>query len=152
VAALGDNRVVRDVERFGHRSRFEHDPLRDTVRTRLTEMMVSERWYRMRAEAAYALWCAPRAFGSVDAAAETLAAVLDRYRSSALVVNRGPFVGPCLILPLMPERPEMLALKAAAIRPGPVLEQAALRLVPLMHTTGAETAVRRAADVDTVRR
>lgn len=83
VLALGLNRVVTDIERDLHAypSLYADHPLRDSLRTRLIECL-SDSVPSVRAEAARALWKAPRTFGSQPAAAETLAALLDRVRTS----------------------------------------------------------------------
>src|SRR5258708_7387057 len=60
-------------------ARFATLPLRDSLRLGLCELLVDPA-PSVRAEAARALWKAPRAFGPVPAAAESLAAVLDRAR------------------------------------------------------------------------
>jgi hypothetical protein len=111
--ALGENLVVADLEAdsVAHGSRFAHDPLRDSIRTRLAELTAADPVEAIRIEAAHALWRSPRAFGRVAPAAETLAAVLDRARGGE-----------------SPSRSLALALEAAAVEPDSSLKQAARRL------------------------
>lgn len=77
--ALGVNLIVTDVERDrpAFPSRYAGHPLRDSLRIRLLAAL-DDPVERVRAESARALWKAPRTFGPQPAAAETLAAVLER--------------------------------------------------------------------------
>jgi hypothetical protein len=77
--ALGVNLIVTDVEhdRPGFPSRHAAHPLRDSLRNRLLEALRDPEEL-VRAEAARALWKAPRTFGVQPAAAGTLAAILER--------------------------------------------------------------------------
>lgn len=111
VLALGINLVVSDIEHATRErpSRFGGLPLRDTLRIRLLEAL-RDSSEAVRAEAARALWKAPRTFGRLDAAAETLAAVLGRASRPSAV-----------------ERFTWLALDAAAGAPDPRLKAAAAR-------------------------
>jgi 4-amino-4-deoxy-L-arabinose transferase-like glycosyltransferase len=86
VLALGVNMIVTDMERVGGSlpSRYAHHPLRDSLRARLLAAL-SDSSEAVRAEAARALWKAPRTFGPQPEAAETLAAVLDRVRTRGSV-------------------------------------------------------------------
>ncbi|MBI5709623.1 MAG: hypothetical protein HZC42_04850 [Candidatus Eisenbacteria bacterium] len=79
VLALGRNLVVSDIEHpvVSRPSRFLHHPLRDSLALRLAEAL-ADPLPAIRAEAARALWLAPRTFGPQPAAAGTLAALLDR--------------------------------------------------------------------------
>jgi hypothetical protein len=78
--ALGVNLIVTDVERADatRPSRYASHPLRASLRDRLVEAVRDDSVESVRAEAARALWKAPVTFGRQPAAAETLAAVLDR--------------------------------------------------------------------------
>jgi hypothetical protein len=111
VLALGVNLVVAGIEHetSEHPSPFARLPLRDSLRVRLLAAL-GDPVEDVRAEAARALWKAPRTFGAQPAAAETLAAVLDRA-----------------LLPGSVERLTWLALDAAAGRPDPGLRAAAAR-------------------------
>ena len=132
--ALGVNLVVSDIEHAGPRpgcercppARFAALPLRDSLRAGLLELM-RDSIPAVRAEAARALWKAPLTFGSLPAAAESLAAVLTAEA-------HGPAPG-------SPERLAWLALDAAAGAPHPGLKRAAARFA----ATTRDTALRRAA-------
>ena len=80
VLGLGENMIVSDVEHASatRPSRWHGSPVRDSLRARLREALAGDSTVAVRAEAARALWKAPRTFGLEAAAAETLAAVLDR--------------------------------------------------------------------------
>ena len=129
VLALGVNLIVKDIERASERwpAKYAAHPLRDSLRVYLLEALrdASE---SIRAQAARALWKAPRTFGNQSAAAETLAAVLDRAaRPGAL------------------ERLAWLALDAAAGAPHPGLKAAAARFAQATADTElARVAVRAA--------
>ncbi len=77
--ALGVNLIVTDIEhdRPAFPARHLDDPLRDSLRVRLVTLL-GDPVEEVRCEAARALWKAPRTFGRRPAAAETLAAVLER--------------------------------------------------------------------------
>jgi len=132
--ALGVNLVVSDIEHAGPRpgceqcppARFATLPLRDSLRTGLLDLM-RDSIPAVRAEAARALWKAPVTFGTVPAAAETLAAALTGEL-------HGPTAG-------SPERLAWLALDAAAGAPHPALKRAAARFA----ASTTDTALRRAA-------
>jgi len=111
VLALGINRVVTGIERDTSRvpAGDARSPVRDSLRARLLECL-GDPVEIIRAEAARALWKAPRTFGTERAAAETLAAMLARAAS-----GRGP------------ERLAWLALDAAAGAPDSSLKHAAAR-------------------------
>lgn len=111
VLAMGVNLVVAGIEHETPESPspFAALPLRDSLRVRLLGAL-HDPVEDVRAEAARALWKAPRTFGPQPAAAETLAAVLDRA-----------------LLPGSVERLTWLALDAAAGRPDPGLRAAAAR-------------------------
>lgn len=111
VLALGVNLVVAGIEHetAEHPSPFSGLALRDSMRARLLAAL-HDPVEDVRAEAARALWKAPRTFGTQPAAAETLAGVLDRA-----------------LLPGSVERLTWLALDAAAGRPDPGLRAAATR-------------------------
>jgi len=113
VLALGVNLIVDDIQRATERqpSRFAAHPLRARLRDRLLEALARDSVESIRAEAARALWKAPRAFGAQPAAAETLAAVLDRAGQEGSL-----------------ERLAWLALDAAAGPPSVPLKAAARRL------------------------
>ncbi len=123
--ALGVNLVVSDFEHSepGHPSRYASLPLRDSLRAGLM-VLLRDSVEAVRAEAARALWKAPRTFGTVPAAAETLVAVLDRAGR-----------------PGVPERLAWLALDAAAGAPHPGLRGAAARFA----ATTTDSELRRAA-------
>jgi hypothetical protein len=125
VLALGRNRIVTDIE---HSTELRpatllDSPVRDSLRTRLIEVL-RDPVEVVRAEAARALWNAPRTFGPQPAAAETLAAVLDRAAA-------GPG----------PERLAWLALDAAAGVPDSALKRAAAAFA----AATPDTALRRRA-------
>jgi hypothetical protein len=105
------NLIVQDIQGSAvtRPSRFAAHPLRDSLRTRLVECL-EDPVESVRAEAARGLWKAPVAFGAVPAAAETLAAMLDRAAD-----------------PSRPERLVWLALDAAAGAPNASLQAAAAR-------------------------
>jgi hypothetical protein len=109
--ALGVNLVVAGIEHATPErpvpDRFL--PVRDSIRVRLIGGL-TDPVEAVRAEAARALWKAPLAFGRVPAAADTLAAVLDRA-----------------LRPDAVERLAWLALDAAAGAPDPGLKAAAAR-------------------------
>lgn len=130
VQALGVNLVVHDLEHpaSGGESRFERAPLREDLRSRLLAVLAGDPVSEVRGEAAHALWVAPRAFGRVEAAAETLAAVL------AATGSRTP-----------PTRAVWLALDAAAGPPHPGLKRAAARLALTARDPQLAGAARRAA-------
>jgi hypothetical protein len=109
--AMGVNLIVTDIEhdRPGFPSRYSTHPLRDTLRVRLAQLLLDPT-EPVRVEAARALWNAQRAFGPQPAAAETLAAVLDRRAND-----------------VAPGREAWLALDAAAGRPDSILLAAAER-------------------------
>lgn len=111
VLALGQNVIVTDIEHAAitRPSRFAAHPVRDSLRVRLVECLADPA-EAVRAEAARALWNAPLAFGPMPAAAETLAAVLDRAAD-----------------PARPQRLVWLALDAAAGAPHRSLQSAAER-------------------------
>lgn len=123
--ALGVNTIVTDIERDrpAFPSRHEGHPLRDSLRVRLLELL-RDADETVRAEAARALWKAPRTFGPHPAAAGTLAAML---------LRRGdrPDAG----------REAWLALDAAAGATDPVLRGAARRFA----VTSPDTALARVA-------
>jgi hypothetical protein len=77
--ALGTNLIVTDIERDrpAFPSRHGGNPLRDSLRVRLLELLDDPN-ETVRAEAARSLWNGPRTFGPQPAAAETLSAMLDR--------------------------------------------------------------------------
>ena len=111
VLALGVNLIVTDIERSSpvRPARYLDEPVRAALGARLRECL-RDSVEVVRAEAARALWKAPRTFGVEPAAAETLAAILDRAnRPGAL------------------ERLSWLALDAAAGAPQPALKAAAAR-------------------------
>ena len=112
VLALGVNLIVTDVERASRErpARFADHPLRERLRDRLLEALATDSLESVRAEAARALWKAPRTYGAQPAAAETLAAVLERAARGGTV-----------------ERLAWLALDAAAGAPHPHLKLAAAR-------------------------
>lgn len=128
--ALGLNTVVTDIERASvtYPSRFAGLPLRDSVRVAL-ERALRDPVEGVRAEAAHALWLAPRAFGPEPAAAGTLAAILDRaVRPGAL------------------ERLTWLALDAAAGARDPALKTAAARFAAATPDTTLARVARQAAE------
>jgi hypothetical protein len=107
-------------------ARYEQSPVRDSLRVRLLVALKSDPSESVRAEAARALWKAPRTFGAVPAAAETLAAVLDR----------APRIG-------RPTRATWLALDSAAGAPDSALKSAAARFA----ATTSDTAIARVASL-----
>jgi hypothetical protein len=111
--ALGVNLVVQDIEGANPRrpARFDRHPLRGRIRDRLLAALAEDSVQAVRAEAARALWKSPIAFGRQPAAAETLAAVLDRAALPGA----------------MPERLAWLALDAAVRHGHPDLAASALR-------------------------
>jgi hypothetical protein len=126
---LGVNLVVTDIERATPR-RTARDAalgLRDSLRAGLVALL-HDRAEPVRVEAARALWKAPRTFGPAPAAAETLAALLDRARRAEV-----------------PERLVWVALDAAAGVPDPRLEAAAARFARVTDDTALARAARRAA-------
>ena len=125
--ALGKNLVVDSIERPGQTSPFAALPLRDSLRIRLLAAL-TDSVEDVRAEAARALWKAPRAFGTQPAAAETLAAVLDRANRPGAV-----------------ERLAWLALDAAAGAPEPGLKAAAARFAAATPDSELAEVARRAA-------
>ena len=136
--ALGVNLIVSDLEHAGPTpgcptcppARFAALPLRDSLRLGLGELLLDPA-PAVRAEAARALWKSPRAFGPVPAAAESLAAVLDRARG-------GPTAE-------VPERLVWLALDAATGVPYPALKRAAAGFAAATADTALSAAARRAA-------
>ena len=129
VLTLGVNLIVSDIERAtpGRPSRYADLPLRDSLRVRLLEEL-EDPVEAIRAEAARALWKAPRAFGRQPAAAETLAAVLRRAARSGSV-----------------ERLAWLALDAAGGEPEPRLRAAAAEFAAATRDSDLARAARRAA-------
>lgn len=125
VLALGRNRVVTDIENSTplRPATLLRSPVRDSLRTRLAEAL-HDPVEVVRAEAARALWNAPRTFGAQPAAAETLAAVLNRAAEGVTL-----------------ERLVWLALDAAAGPPDASLQAAAARFA----AATADTALRRRA-------
>ena len=132
--ALGVNLIVSDLEHAAPGTncatcppaRFAALPLRDSLRLGLRELL-GDPAPAVRAEAARALWKAPRAFGPEPDAAESLAAVLTRARRGSA--------------PDVPERLVWLALDAAAGAPYPALKRAAAGFA----AATSDTALRRAA-------
>ena len=129
VLALGVNLIVTDIEHAtaGRPARYADHPLRARLRARLRAAL-ADPVEAVRAEAARALWKAPRAFGRDTAAAETLAALLDR-------ASRGGAAG----------RPAWLALDAAAGEPNAKLIAAAARFGAATPDTALKRAARLAA-------
>ena len=129
VLALGVNLVVAGIERSprGLPSRYQDFPLRDSLRARLTAALADSD-ERVRAEAARALWKAPRTFGVQVAAAETLASVLGRALQPGAV-----------------ERLAWLALDGAAGAPYPSLKAQAARFAAATPDSELARAARRAA-------
>jgi hypothetical protein len=86
VLALGDNLIVRDLERASERwpAKYAQHPLRGRLEAALLAAL-EDSSAAVRAEAARALWNAPKAFGVHRPAAETLAAVLDRAADPKIV-------------------------------------------------------------------
>ncbi len=129
VLALGVNLVVAGIEHatVERPSRFAGLPLRDSLRERLA-VALGDPAEGVRAEAARALWKAPRTFGSQPAAAETLTAVLARASRPGAV-----------------ERLAWLALDAAAGPPYAPLKAAAARFAEATPDSELAQAARRAA-------
>ena len=129
VLALGVNIVVADIEHatVTRPSRFASSPVRDSVRARLIECL-GDPVESVRAEAARALWKAPVTFGTSAAAAETLAAILDRAAD-----------------PGRPERLAWLALDAACGVPNDRLRRAAGRFASATGDTELKRRARLAA-------
>jgi hypothetical protein len=129
VLALGVNLVVAGIERAprGHVSRYQQLPLRDSLRAHLMAAL-ADADEGVRAEAARALWKAPRTFGAQAAAAETLAAVLERALRPGAV-----------------ERLAWLALDGAAGAPYPRLKAEAARFAAATPDSELARAARRAA-------
>ncbi|HKQ56669.1 MAG TPA: hypothetical protein VJY35_02265, partial [Candidatus Eisenbacteria bacterium] len=129
VLALGVNLVVAGIEGETpeHPSPFAALPLRDSIAARL-DAALHDSSEAVRAEAARALWKAPHTFGTRPAAAETLAAVLDRARAALTV-----------------ERLAWLALDAAAGAPYPALKAAAARFAAVTSDSDLARAARRAS-------
>jgi len=127
--ALGVNLIVTGIEKATpeHPSPYVGLPLRDSLRVRLLAALVDP-VEDVRAEAARALWKAPRTFGTQPAAAETLAAVLDRALRPAAV-----------------ERLTWLALDGAAGAPYPGLQAAAARFAAATPDSDLARAARQAA-------
>jgi hypothetical protein len=127
--ALGVNLVVAGIEHATPErpapDRFL--PVRDSIRVRLMGGL-EDPVEAVRAEAARALWKAPRAFGRVPAAADTLAAILDRA-----------------LRPDAVERLAWLALDAAAGAPDPGLKAAAARFGAVTADSDLARAARLAA-------
>jgi hypothetical protein len=130
--ALGVNTIVTDIEhdRPGFPSRHSDHPLRDSLRVRLREALADPDEL-VRAEAARALLKAPRAFGPHPAAAETLAAMLERRHRRA-----------------GPGREAWLALDAAAGSPDPALREAARRFADATPDTALARIARGALDAE----
>lgn len=131
VLAMGLNTLVTDVERSTplRPPRFGEHPILDSLRSRLRFTMREDPAAPVRAEAARALWNAPRAFGAQPAAAETLAALLDR---AALAGDT--------------DRTAWLAVDAAAGPPDPRLKAAAARFAAATPDSLLARAARRAAE------
>jgi hypothetical protein len=127
--ALGVNLVVAGIEHASAErpSPYQSLPLRDSIGTRL-EAALDDPDPSVRAEAARALWKAPRTFGSRPAAAETLADVLDRALRPGAV-----------------ERLAWLALDAAAGAPDGHLKAAAARFAAATPDSDLARAARLAA-------
>jgi hypothetical protein len=136
VLALGVNLIVSDVERASPRwpSRYAGLPVRDSLRAALLTALYDS-LEAVRAEAARALWKAPRTFGLHPEAAETLAAVLDRATRPRAV-----------------ERLAWLALDAAAGAPHPRLKAAAARFAEVAPDSELARAARLAASANHPRR
>lgn len=128
VLALGVNVVVASLQSPGSAAPSPAlAGLRDTVRTALARAL-RDSVEAVRAEAARALWNAPRAFGPEPVAAESLAAILDR----------APRAG-------MPERLAWLALDAAAGPPDRRLKEAARRFAARAPDPELAAAARKAS-------
>jgi len=130
--SLGVNLVVADLQGTTARqpSAYLRAPVRDSLRVRLEEGL-RDPVEAVRAEAARALWKAPRAFGAQPAAAETLVAVLDREPR-----------------PQSPERLAWLALDATSGVPDPALREAAARFAARAPNPALASLARRAAGMD----
>jgi HEAT repeat protein len=124
VQALGINRIVSDVEHAGpgRPSHYAASPVRARLRAALEDAL-HDPDEDVRAEAARALWRAPVTFGDHAAAAETLAAVLDRRRSAGDASDRAAWC----------------AFNAAETRDGDALRGAILRWI----RAGADSLERR---------
>lgn len=129
VQALGVNLVVTDIEhdRPGFPSRYHADPMRDRLRTRLLETLTGDSVEAVRAEAAHALWKAPRTFGAQPTAAESLAAILVRTAGAA-----------------SPGRPAWLAIDAFTAWPDSTLRAATVRFATVSADTALVGLARRA--------
>ncbi len=127
--ALGVNVIVSAIEREDARSssRYAALGLRSEMRDALLAALADSE-ESVRAEAARALWKAPRTFGVQPAAAETLAAVLERA-----------------LRPEAVERLAWLALDAAAGAPHPTLKAAAARFAASTADSELARAARKAA-------
>lgn len=127
--ALGVNLVVSGFEHASAQRPLPPAflPVRDSLRVRLLAGL-ADPVEAVRAEAARALWKAPRAFGPVPKAADTLAAILDR-------ANRPEAV----------ERLAWLALDAAAGAPDAGLKAAAARFATATRDSELARAARLAA-------
>jgi hypothetical protein len=130
ILALGVNLIVTDIENASPNrpARFLEHPLRVRLRDRLLEAMRMDSVEAVRTEAARALWKSPLTFGTQPAAAETLAAVLDRA-----------------LRPDAYERLTWLALDAAAGAPDERLKQAAARFAAATPDTELAAVARMAA-------
>ena len=126
--ALGVNTIVTDIERDrpAFPSRYAAHPLRDSLRLQLLRALVDP-VEMVRAEAARALWKAPRTFGAQPAAAGTLVALLARRADHA---DGG--------------REAWLALDAAAGAPDSALRRAARRFAAATPDTALARLAREA--------
>jgi len=138
VLALGVNLIVTDIEHATETrpARFLDSPLRDSLAARLEGAMLDP-VEAVRIEAARALWNAPHALGVHPAAAETLAAALDR----AAIARPAPRAD------ASSSRIVWLALDAAAGAPDSALKAAAARFA----ATTEDSTLRRAARLAAVR-
>jgi hypothetical protein len=129
VLALGVNLVVAGIEHATPErpSPYRDLPLGDSLRVCLVAAL-GDPEQGVRAEAARALWKAPRCFGRQPAAAETLAAILDRA-----------------LRPEAVERLAWLALDGAAGAPEPRLKAAAARFAAATPDSDLARAARLAA-------
>jgi hypothetical protein len=129
VLALGVNLVVAGIEHAttDRPSPYQGLALRDSIGARL-DAALQDTDQGVRAEAARALWNAPRSFGARPAAAETLADILDRGLRPGAV-----------------ERLAWLALDAAAGAPDPGLKAAAARFAAATPDSDLARAARLAA-------
>jgi hypothetical protein len=134
VLALGVNLIVTDIEHATETrpARFLASPLRDSLAARLEGAMLDP-VEAVRIEAARALWNAPHALGPHPAAAETLAAAL----------NRAAIGRPVPRANAASARIVWLALDAAAGAPDPALKAAAARFAAATD----DSALRRAARI-----